>query len=147
MVALIKAILLVVLSGLALAIPAPTKTSPAEKRTISGVTGADCGGFTFTADQVAAAASAAASHIASDSVVGSNKYPHVFNNRFTFDDGCNPPFFEFPVFPSKVYTGGSPGADRVIVGSVSGSDAAFCAVDVITHRGATGNGFLQCDNA
>ncbi|KAG8737050.1 hypothetical protein FRC10_008646 [Ceratobasidium sp. 414] len=157
----IKAILLVALSGLALAIPAPTKTTPLEKRIISGVTGADCDGSTFTADQVAAAASAAASHIASHTSVGFSKYPHVFNNH----EGKSSPepsplsanILMAPTqashsilaavlrFTSSRSSPPSPGANRVVVGSVSGSDAAFC--DVITHIGATGNGFLQCDNA
>ncbi|CAE6444604.1 hypothetical protein ACGC1H_005819 [Rhizoctonia solani] len=147
MYAILKTAVVAVLSGLALAIPAPSKTTPLDKRTISGVTAADCDGFTFTSSQVAAAASAAASRIASGTTVGSNSYPHVFNNRegFTFNSGCRAPFYEFPLFRSQVYTGGDPSYNRVIVGSVSGSNAAFC--DVITHYGASGNNFLQCDNA
>ncbi|KAF8600962.1 Ribonuclease/ribotoxin, partial [Ceratobasidium sp. AG-I] len=77
----------------------------------------------------------------------SNAYPHVFNNRegFTFNSGCKSPYYEFPLFRSSVYTGGDPSYNRVIIGSVSGSNAAFC--DVVTHYGASGNNFLQCDNA
>ncbi|CAE7088736.1 unnamed protein product [Rhizoctonia solani] len=147
MYALLQVIVVAALSGLALAIPAPTKTTPLEKRAISGVTAADCDGFTFTAAQVSAAASAAASRVASGSTVGDNSYPHVFNNRegFTFQSGCRAPYYEFPLFRSQVYTGGDPSYNRVVIGSVSGSSAAFC--DVITHYGASGNNFLQCDNA
>ncbi|QRV93470.1 guanyl-specific ribonuclease F1 [Ceratobasidium sp. AG-Ba] len=147
MFTLLRTVVFVALSGLALAIPAPTKTIPLDKRAISGVTAADCDGFTFTAAQVSAAASAAASRVASGTTVGSNSYPHVFNNRegFTFNSGCRAPFYEFPLFRSQVYTGGDPSYNRVVIGSVSGSNAAFC--DVITHFGATGSNFLQCDNA
>ncbi|CAE6511716.1 unnamed protein product [Rhizoctonia solani] len=147
MYALLQTVVVVALSGLALAIPAPTKTTPLDKRTITGVTAADCDGFTFTSAQVAAAASAAASHVAAGTTVGSNSYPHVFNNRegFTFQSGCRSPYYEFPLFRSSVYTGGDPSYNRVVIGSVSGSNAAFC--DVITHYGASGNNFLQCDNA
>ncbi|KAG9121322.1 hypothetical protein FRC07_002749 [Ceratobasidium sp. 392] len=147
MLALIQTVVIVAFSGLVLAIPAPTKTIPFEKRTISGVTAADCDGFTFTSAQVAAAASAAATHVSKGTTVGSNSYPHVFNNRegFTFNSGCRAPYYEFPLFRGSVYTGGDPSYNRVIIGSVSGSNAAFC--DVVTHYGASGNNFLQCDNA
>ncbi|CAE6456899.1 unnamed protein product [Rhizoctonia solani] len=62
---------------------------------------------------------------------------------FTFNSGCRAPYYEFPLFRSSVYTGGDPSYNRVVIGSVSGSNAAFC--DVITHYGASGNNFLQCD--
>ncbi|KAG9120936.1 hypothetical protein FRC07_003325 [Ceratobasidium sp. 392] len=128
MLALIQTVVIVAFSGLVLAIPAPTKTIPFEKRTISGVTGANCDGFTFTSAQVAAAASAAATHVSKGTTVGSNAYPHVFNNRegFTFQPGCRAPYYEFPLFRSSVYTGGDPSYNRVVIGSVSGSNAAFC---------------------
>lgn len=44
MLAVLQTIVVVALSGLTLAIPAPTKTTPFEKRAISGVTAADCDG-------------------------------------------------------------------------------------------------------
>ncbi|CAE6487597.1 unnamed protein product [Rhizoctonia solani] len=70
----------------------------------------------------------------------------VASMGFTFQSDCNAPFFEFPIFKSQVYTGGSPGPDRVVIGSVNGEDAAFCGL--ITHTGAAGrNGFLQCQAA
>jgi hypothetical protein len=37
-------VVVVALSGLALAIPTPTKTTPLDKRAISGVTAANCDG-------------------------------------------------------------------------------------------------------
>ncbi|CAE6502595.1 unnamed protein product [Rhizoctonia solani] len=165
MLALFRIFTLLALSALALAIPTPTKSSTLFNRTVSGAAGANCGKNTFTATEVEAAAAAAASHAAAGSQIGKNKYPHRFNNRegmltmpkytasypitvflilgFEFQSNCNPPFLEFPIFNSKVYTGGSPGPDRVVIGNLSGSDSAVCGV--ITHTGASGNGFLQCE--
>ncbi|KAG9125326.1 hypothetical protein FRC07_008087 [Ceratobasidium sp. 392] len=148
MVSLIRTLVAIALAGLALAIPTPIKSSSVQKRAISGLADASCNEISFTADQIAAAASEAVDHIARGTDVGNNNYPHVFNNRerLTFNEGCKSPFFEFPLFTSKVYTGGSPGPDRVVVGSVNGTDAAFCGV--MTHTGAPQrNGFILCDSA
>ncbi|RPB03333.1 extracellular guanyl-specific ribonuclease Fl1, partial [Choiromyces venosus 120613-1] len=101
---------------------------------------------TFTSAQVSAAANAALDHLNAGTQVGSNDYPHQYNNLedFAFNSGCRAPYYEFPIFRAYVYTGGSPGADRVVIGSWDGTNAAFC--DGITHYGATGNAFLQCSN-
>ncbi|KAL8712680.1 MAG: hypothetical protein Q9220_003212 [cf. Caloplaca sp. 1 TL-2023] len=71
--------------------------------------------------------------------VGSGKYPHVYNDYEGFSFKGAKPYYEFPILNSyKPYTGGSPGADRVIF---TGS----CAYQaVLTHTGAAGNDFLQC---
>ncbi|KAH7323374.1 Ribonuclease/ribotoxin [Rhizoctonia solani] len=136
------------LSALALAFPTPIETPDLFKRTISGAAGADCDdAILFTATEVQTAAQAAASRVAEGSQIGRNRYPHRFNNRegFTFLPDCKAPFYEFPIFKNKVYNGGSPGADRVVIGSVRGADAAYCGV--MTHRSARGNAFVQCDAA
>ncbi|KAG8751500.1 hypothetical protein FRC11_009318 [Ceratobasidium sp. 423] len=126
------------LSALALAIPTPTtKTPDLFKRTISGSQGGTCGRTTFTTSDVEAAASAAASHIAE------GLHINVWTPGFKFQEGCEKPFYEFPIFKSRVYDGKSPGPDRVVIGSVSGADAAFCGL--MTHTGAGGNNFLQCE--
>ncbi len=47
----------------------------------------------------------------------------------------------------KAYTGDeSPGADRIVIGSIATDyqSAIFCAV--ITHDGSTNNGFTECKN-
>jgi len=115
--------------------------------TVAGITGVDCDGYTFTPAQVTAAASAALSHLNAGTQVGSGNYPHQYNNRegFTFNSGCKAPYYESPIFRDHVFTGGDPGPDRVVVGSWDGTNAAFC--DGITHYGASGNNFLQCDNS
>ncbi|CAE6355202.1 unnamed protein product [Rhizoctonia solani] len=138
------------LSVVALAFPTPTtEASDLFKRAISGAAAGKCGNNAFTATKVNEAASAAASRVAqgSQGQVGRNKYPHKFNNRegFKFLPGCSAPFYEFPILQSKVYTGENPGPDRVVIGSVNGADAAYCGL--ITHTGAGGNNFVQCDSA
>lgn len=54
------------------------------------------------------------------------------------------PYLEFPIFSSETYDGSSPGADRVVIGSIAEdySSAVYCAV--ITHDGQRKNGFAEC---
>jgi hypothetical protein len=55
------------------------------------------------------------------------------------------PYLEFPILESGAYTGEeSPGADRVVIGSIAEDfqSAVFCAV--LTHDGSTRNGFTEC---
>jgi hypothetical protein len=95
--------------------------------------------------------------------LGRDKYPHVYNGncslvpinlvksdplqdyeKFQFEH-AQKPYLEFPILESGAYTDNeSPGADRVIIGSISTdySSAIFCAV--ITHDGSTKNGFTEC---
>lgn len=48
-------------------------------------------------------------------------------------------YYEFPILSSgSVYSGGSPGADRVIFNT----DNQLAGV--ITHTGASGNNFVEC---
>ena len=50
-----------------------------------------------------------------DQTVGSDKYPHQYEDYEGFSFPDPGPYYEFPILSSyKVYTGGSPGADRVI---------------------------------
>ncbi|KAH7338021.1 Ribonuclease/ribotoxin [Rhizoctonia solani] len=134
-------------SGLVAALPTSNATLPIIiKRSINGATGSDCNGYTFTATQVSAAAQESLNHVLAGTTVGTNKYPHVLDNRegFTYPSGCTVTRYEFPIFKNKIYTGGDPSVDRVIIGHVSGSSAYSCGV--LTHQGASGNNFLQCDN-
>ena len=70
---------------------------------------------------------------------GKNKYPHAFNNYEGFNLLVDGPYQEFPVLNSyQPYSGGSPGADRVVFntnGDFAGS---------VTHTGASGNNFVAC---
>ncbi|KAL1951457.1 hypothetical protein VTO73DRAFT_606 [Trametes versicolor] len=70
---------------------------------------------------------------------GASNYPHQYHDYEGFSfPSCRGEFFEFPLKHSSVYTGGSPGADRVIYDE-SGD---FCAC--LTHSGASGNNFVEC---
>ncbi|KAL2168866.1 hypothetical protein VTG60DRAFT_6768 [Thermothelomyces hinnuleus] len=68
-----------------------------------------------------------------------NSYPHRYNNYEGFDFPTAGPWYEFPILSShSVYSGGSPGADRVIFDGSGNFDA------LITHTGASGNNFVAC---
>lgn len=72
---------------------------------------------------------------------GSDEYPHVYRDDEGFNFPVSGPYYEFPILHSfKVYTGGSPGADRVIFNE----DGDFAGV--ITHTGASGNDFVACES-
>ncbi|KAF8470782.1 guanyl-specific ribonuclease Pb1 [Kalaharituber pfeilii] len=121
--------------------------SLAVAQTVSGVTAAQCNGYYISASAIQAAANTALAHLNAGTDVGSNNYPHRYNNYegFAFNSGCNAPYYEFPVFRNYIYTGGDPGLDRVVVGSWDGTNARYC--DAITHSGASGNSFRLCSNA
>ncbi|PWN48448.1 ribonuclease-domain-containing protein [Violaceomyces palustris] len=97
-----------------------------------------CGTKSYTATQVNKAINNARSGSYS-----SSGYPHTYNDYegFDFSDYCSDTAWkEYPLSTaSGGYTGGSPGADRVIYGTSSGK---FCGA--ITHTGASGNNFVQC---
>jgi len=64
--------------------------------------------------------------------------------HFSFPN-AQKPYLEFPILESGAFTDDeSPGADRVVIGSISSdySSAVFCAV--ITHDGSRKNGFTEC---
>ncbi|PMD55099.1 Ribonuclease/ribotoxin, partial [Hyaloscypha bicolor E] len=78
--------------------------------------------------------------------LGRDKYPHVYSDyeKFSFQY-AKKPYLEFPILEFGVYNDNeSPGADRVVIDSISTdySSAVFCAV--ITHDGSTKNGFAEC---
>ena len=68
-----------------------------------------------------------------------NDYEH-----FSFPH-AHKPYLEFPVTNTgSVYDGASPGADRIVIGSIAEdySSAIYCAV--ITHDGQRKNNFAEC---
>lgn len=72
---------------------------------------------------------------------GSDKggYPHQYHNYESFDFPVSGTYYEFPILKSgSVYSGGSPGADRVVF--TGNNDLA----GLITHTGASGNNFVEC---
>lgn len=98
-----------------------------------------CGSTCYYQSDIDAAVQQGYGYYQNDQTVGNDKYPHQYQDYegFTFPDTV--PYYEFPILSdNEVYTGGSPGADRVIFtgdGTYEG---------VITHTGASGNDFLQC---
>ncbi|PYI11930.1 Ribonuclease/ribotoxin [Aspergillus sclerotiicarbonarius CBS 121057] len=72
--------------------------------------------------------------------VGKDKYPHTYHDYEGFDFPVEGPYLEFPILADgEVFTGGEPGADRVIFNRKD----EFAGV--ITHTGAEGDDFVACD--
>lgn len=68
-----------------------------------------------------------------------DSYPHRYNNYEGFSFPTAAPWYEYPIMKTySVYTGGSPGPDRVIFDSKGIFDL------LITHTGAIGNAFVAC---
>jgi hypothetical protein len=75
-------------------------------------------------------------------LVHSNSFPDYEKFSFPY---AKKPYLEFPILESGAYNDNeSPGADRVVIGSIATdySSAVFCAA--ITHDGSTKNGFTEC---
>ncbi|NRK12214.1 hypothetical protein F3B08_24285, partial [Salmonella enterica subsp. enterica serovar Typhi] len=119
----------------ALAFAVPVLTNPLLRRQCAETCGSTC----YSQDDINAAVQQGYSDYEDGTTVGNDNYPHQYNDYegFSFPDAG--PYYEFPILADEeVYTGGSPGADRVIFtgdGTYEG---------VITHTGASGNDFLQC---
>ncbi|PBK84620.1 ribonuclease-domain-containing protein [Armillaria gallica] len=123
--------LLLLFSLLVLAIAAPTRRAwPSGSVT--------CGSNTYSLSAVKSAVSRGFSLI--DDPIGSNSYPHTYNNYEGLKLWCSgeSAFNEFPILKSGLYSGGSPGADRVVFSD----NGVYCAV--VTHTGASGDDFVSC---
>jgi hypothetical protein len=99
-----------------------------------------CGSVSYTAAQTNAASTAACNYVRNGGTAGGSSYPHQYRNDEGFRFGGLPsPFYEFPILSNgRVYTGGSPGPDRVII-------TRDCKqAGTITHTGASGNAFKAC---
>lgn len=99
----------------------------------------ECGNTCYYQSDINAAVQQGCGYYSQDETVGSGKYPHAYNDYEGINFPSSGPYYEFPILSSyKVYTGGSPGPDRVIF-------TGDCTYEgVITHTGASGNDFLQC---
>ncbi|KAI0418366.1 Ribonuclease/ribotoxin [Xylaria grammica] len=95
-----------------------------------------CGSTYYTATQVNQAAQKACTYYQAGSAPGG--YPHTYNNYEGFSFVVSGPYLEFPMLSSGVYTGGSPGADRVVI------NTSCKLAGEITHTGASGNNFVGC---
>ncbi|KAI0842198.1 ribonuclease-domain-containing protein [Hypoxylon sp. FL0890] len=96
-----------------------------------------CGSTYYSATAVNQAAQRACSDYNSGSAPGG--YPHTYNNYEGFSFAVSGPYLEFPLLSSgSVYTGGSPGPDRVVI------NTSCKLAGEITHTGASGNNFVGC---
>ncbi|ESA42488.1 ribonuclease T1, variant [Neurospora crassa OR74A] len=99
-----------------------------------------CGSVCYSSSAISAALNKGYSYYEDGATAGSSSYPHRYNNYEGFDFPTAKPWYEFPILSSgRVYTGGSPGADRVIFDSHGNLDM------LITHNGASGNNFVACN--
>ncbi|KAH8909239.1 ribonuclease-domain-containing protein [Coniochaeta sp. PMI_546] len=98
-----------------------------------------CGSICYWQSDIDAALAKGYSLYKSGSTLGSDKYPHQYNDLEGFSFPTASPWYEFPILSSySVYSGGSPGPDRVIFDSKGNFDS------LITHTGASGNNFKAC---
>ncbi|SPQ21400.1 6f7d0fa7-9d8d-4118-9dca-1c8eb3568670 [Thermothielavioides terrestris] len=96
-----------------------------------------CGSVCYWQSDIDAAVSKGVSLQQSGQEIDS--YPHQYNDYEGFDFPTPSPWYEFPILSSyKVYSGGSPGPDRVIFDGNGRFDS------VITHTGASGDDFVAC---
>ncbi|KAI2640631.1 Ribonuclease/ribotoxin [Hypomontagnella submonticulosa] len=96
-----------------------------------------CGSTYYSATAVNQAAQRACTDYQSGSAPGG--YPHTYNNYEGFSFSVSGPYLEFPILSSgSIYSGGSPGADRVII------NTSCRLAGAITHTGASGNNFVGC---
>jgi hypothetical protein len=98
-----------------------------------------CGSNCYTTSEVNAALKQGYTAYEDNETYGSDSYPHQYEDYEGFAFSIDGPYYEFPILSSgSVYSGGSPGADRVVFngdGDLAG---------LITHTGASGDDFLQC---
>ncbi|KXS98792.1 hypothetical protein AC578_2036 [Pseudocercospora eumusae] len=100
-----------------------------------------CGSYSYSANRVRAAVNQGYNYYSDNEQVGKNNYPHAFNNYEGFGFDVSGPYQEFPILQSgNVYTGGSPGPDRVVF-NTNGQYAG-----AVTHTGASGNNFVGCSD-
>ncbi|KAK7753476.1 hypothetical protein SLS62_004551 [Diatrype stigma] len=100
---------------------------------------ATCGTVCYWQSDIDDAVAAGYKLFKAGDTVGDNDYPHAFDNREGFDIPVDGPWQEFPILSTyKPYTGGAPGADRIVFNE----DGDF-AISV-THTGASGNNFVAC---
>ncbi|KAI0597885.1 Ribonuclease/ribotoxin [Biscogniauxia sp. FL1348] len=125
-------------TSLALALAAIFALSPAAAAPVIEERAATtCGSTYYTATQVNQAAQKACTYYQAGT--STNSYPHTYNNYEGFSFPVSGPYLEFPLLASgSVYTGGSPGADRVVI------NTSCKLAGAITHTGASGNNFVGC---
>ncbi len=101
-----------------------------------------CGSTCYWQSDIDAALEKGYSLYQSGQTLGTDKYPHQYEDYEGFSFPVPAPYYEFPILNDyEVYSGGSPGADRVVFNS--DGDLA----GLITHTGASGDDFLECKSS
>ncbi|KAK3990913.1 Ribonuclease/ribotoxin [Cladorrhinum sp. PSN332] len=109
----------------------------------SSISSISCGSKTYTKQQVDDATAEGCRLFASNQQIGNNKYPHRFNNFENLVFATSGPYQEFPIVSNGNYSGGSPGADRIVFNPNYQGGCVY--VGSMTHTGAaTNNGFVTC---
>ncbi|KAK4096548.1 Ribonuclease/ribotoxin [Parathielavia hyrcaniae] len=133
------------LSALALALCAVSATADLllDRQGTASLSDLTCGRTSYTKTEVDAAVAEGCRLYAAGDQVGSGKYPHRYNNFEGLVFAASGPYQEFPILQSgSVYTGRSPGPDRVVFNPNYQGSCVY--VGAITHTGASGNGFVPC---
>ncbi|KAG7289316.1 hypothetical protein NEMBOFW57_005683 [Staphylotrichum longicolle] len=134
MVRLIPAFLTFLLTAAVSAAPLPSESEVQPEARACAYT---CGSVCYTQSHITSALNKGYSLQQAGSAI--NSYPHKYNNYEGFSFPTSAPWYEFPILASHaVYTGGSPGADRVVFDKNGALDM------LITHTGASGNNFVAC---
>ncbi|KAK4162428.1 Ribonuclease/ribotoxin [Cladorrhinum sp. PSN259] len=108
----------------------------------TSISSVSCGSKSYTKQQVDEAVAEGCRLYAAGQQLGNSKYPHKYNNFENLVFAASGPYQEFPIVSGGAYSGGSPGADRVVF---SPSYQGSCVyVGAMTHTGASGNSFLSC---
>ncbi|KAI1397367.1 hypothetical protein F4819DRAFT_499556 [Hypoxylon fuscum] len=126
---------IILLAAVSVSALAVEKIAPRQDQTCVATCGSQC----YWQEDIDEAVKQGYGLYQSGKTVGSNDYPHQYNDREGFDFPGPSPYFEFPILSSfEPYDGGSPGADRVVFNSAGDYQGA------ITHTGASGNNFVEC---
>ncbi|KAK3291986.1 Ribonuclease/ribotoxin [Chaetomium fimeti] len=136
------------ISTLALALYASAAAADAtldRRQGTSALANVTCGRNTYSRSQIEDAVFEGCSLHAAGEQLGNSRYPHRFNNREGLTFATAGPYQEFPILSSgAVYSGRSPGADRVVFNPDYEGSCVY--VGAMTHTGApTRNGFVECD--
>ncbi|KAI0316196.1 Ribonuclease/ribotoxin [Amylostereum chailletii] len=127
--------------------PSGTVTCGSHSYSVSAVKAAVSQGYSLINDPVGSSAFFLLSvprdrELTPRSCAPTDSYPHKYNNYEGLELYCTgeKSYEEFPILSSgSLYTGGSPGADRVVFST----NGVYCAV--VTHTGASGNNFVSCN--
>lgn len=98
-----------------------------------------CGPDNYSAANIAAAQKKGCQLQQQGQTLGNDQYPHQYRDDEGFNFTTASPWYEFPIMANlQVYSGGEPGADRVIF------NQACQLTGVLTHTGASGDNFVMC---